>query len=175
MEEPYLQHVSKVAEGNSSVLDIGCGSSEPIARYFIERGYHLTGIDFTEEMLRISRARFPQMSWLHADMRQLDLQQQFDVVVAWDSFFHLSPNDQRDMFPRFRKHLRLGGALIFTSGTVEGASVGGDMFGDELFHASLSTSEYRSQLESNGIDVVLHRIEDPECGGHTIWIGKRVK
>ncbi len=175
LEEPYLRRVAAVAEGTGSVLDIGCGSSEPIARYFIERGYQLTGVDFAEAMLELSRSRFPQMSWIRADMRDLELDREFDVVVAWDSLFHLSPADQREMFPRFRKHLRPGGGLVFTSGTREEASVGGDLFGDQLFHGSLSTSEYADRLENAGIEVVLHRVEDPDCGGRTIWIGKRVR
>ena len=174
MEEPYLRRVSSLVGGGGSVLDIGCGSSEPIARFFIERGYDLVGYDFSEEMLRIARARFPRMEWVLGDMRDLDLGRTFDVVIAWDSFFHLSPADQRRMFPRFRDHLRLGGVLLFTSGTKEEAGVGGDLFGDELFHGSLSTAEYSEQLSGNGIEVVSHRVEDPDCGGHTIWIGRRV-
>ena len=27
------------------ILDLGCGGGEPVARYLIDRGYHLTGID----------------------------------------------------------------------------------------------------------------------------------
>ena len=175
IEEPYLRRISRLAGDEGSVLDIGCGSSEPIARFFIERGYYVTGYDFSEEMLAIARERFPSMEWILGDMRELDLKREFDIVIAWDSFFHLSPQDQRKMFPRFRDHLRPGGVLLFTSGTTEGASVGGHLFGDELFHGSLSTAEYKEQLAEHGIATVLHRVEDPDCGHHTIWIGRRVE
>ena len=175
MEAPYLREVSRLVGGEGSVLDVGCGSSEPIARHFIERGFRVTGYDFSDEMLAIARERFPEMEWILGDMRELALGRAFDVVIAWDSFFHLAPEDQRTMFPRFRDHVRPGGALLFTSGTEEGASVGGDLFGDELFHGSLSTAEYRDQLDAHGFEVVSHRIEDPDCGGHTVWIARRVE
>lgn len=172
MERPYLDRVAALSPPPGKVLDVGCGSGEPIARYFVERGYQVTGVDAVGEMLELSRTRFPAMTWLQTDMRQLDLGERFDVVIAWDSFFHLSPDDQRPMFERFRRHAAPGGVLMFTSGLTEGGSVGGDLFGDQLYHGSLDTAEYARLLERHGYDVVLHRIEDPACGGHTVWISR---
>ncbi len=97
----------------------------------------------------------------------------FDIIIAWDSFFHLSPDDQRAMFGTFRDHSAPGGVLLFTSGVTEGEEVGGNLFGDKLYHASLDTSEYAERLATHGYDVVLHRVEDPDCGGRTVWIAQR--
>jgi ubiquinone/menaquinone biosynthesis C-methylase UbiE len=155
------------------VLDVGCGSGEPIARHFVEMGYEVTGIDFVNEMLAMCRSRFPRMVWRSMDMRTLDLPDRFNIVVAWDSFFHLSPDDQRAMFPRFSRHTAAGGVLIFTSGTTEGEALGGDLCGDRLYHGSLNTDEYARLLDRNDYDVVLHRVRDPECGGHTVWVAQR--
>jgi hypothetical protein len=41
-----------------------------------------------------------------ADMRTLALGQQFDALLAWDSFFHLTRDAQRAMFARFAAHAR---------------------------------------------------------------------
>jgi SAM-dependent methyltransferase len=172
MELPYLEQAAALIPPPGAVLDLGCGSGEPIARFFVEQGYRVTGVDAAPEMLAIARARFPQMSWLAADMRRLDLAERFGVVVAWDSFFHLPPDDQRAMFETFRKHTAPGGALLFTSGLTEGEQVGGDLFGDPLCHASLDTGEYARLLRRHGYRVVLHRAQDPDCGGHTVWIAQ---
>jgi hypothetical protein len=107
------------------------------------------------------------------DMRHLELNERFNIVIAWDSFFHLSPDDQRAMFPRFSTHTAGGGVLVFTSGTIESEAVGGDLCGDLLYHGSLSTEEYAWLLDCHGYDVVEHRINDPDCGGHTVWIAQR--
>lgn len=169
MEVPYLERATRLRPPPGKVLDVGCGSGEPIARYFIDRGYQLTGIDFVEEMLAMGRSRFPQMTWRSMDMRALELSEQFDIVIAWDSFFHLSPDAQRDVLPRFAKHTVAGGVLIFTSGLTEGGRVGGNLFGDQLYSGSLNTEEYAQILDRQGYDVVLHRAQDPACGGHTVW------
>ncbi|HVJ21512.1 MAG TPA: class I SAM-dependent methyltransferase, partial [Polyangiaceae bacterium] len=87
MERPYLDRVSSLAPPPGKVLDLGCGSSEPIARYFVEKGYQLTGVDAVGEMLAMCRERFPAMTWRQSDMRGLKLGERFDIVIAWDSFF----------------------------------------------------------------------------------------
>ena len=172
MELPYLEMVTALAPPPGKVLDVGCGSGEPIARYFVQKGYRVTGIDAVNEMLEMCRARFPEMTWRQADMRHLDIPERFEIVIAWDSFFHLGPDDQRRMFETFRRHTAPGGVLIFTSGLTEGEAIGGDLFGDKLYHASLDTQEYARSLEQRGYRVVLHRIQDPDCGGHTVWIAQ---
>ena len=102
-------------------------------------------------------------------MRKLRLKDQFDGVVAWDSFFHLRMEDQRDMFAVFARHVRPGAALLFTSGPSEGEAIG-SWCGKPLYHASLSPAEYRELLSLNGFTVRAFQPEDPECGGHTIWL-----
>ena len=173
MARPYLERAASLAPPPASVLDVGGGGGEPIARWFVEKGYRVTGIDFVEEMLAMCRSRFPAMTWRRMDMRRLDLQEQFGIVIAWDSFFHLSPADQRAMFPRFAQHTAAGGVLMFTSGVTEGEGDSGELCGDRLYHGSLDTGEYAQLLERHGYDVVLHRVEDPACGGHTVWITRR--
>ncbi len=173
MELPYLERATRLRPPPGKVLDIGCGSGEPIARYFIDNGYHVTGIDFVEEMLAMCRSRFPQMTWRSMDMRELELSEEFDIVIAWDSFFHLSPAAQRDVLARFSRHTVTGGVLMFTSGLREGARIGGSLCGDRLYHASLNTEEYAQLLDRHGYDVTLHRAQDPKCGGHTVWIAQR--
>lgn len=173
MERPYLKAATTLVPAPSSVLDLGCGSGLPIARYFADRGYRVTGVDPVREMLDMCDARFPDMTWHQRDMRGLELGEEFGIVLAWDSFFHLDPGDQRSMFSTFRKHVAPGGVLVFTSGTIEGGCVGGDLFGDVLYHASLDSEEYAQLLLVNGFSVILHRIEDPDCGGHTVWFAQR--
>jgi hypothetical protein len=52
----------------------------------------------------LCQTRMPEQEWIVADMRSLTLGWQFDGVLAWDSFFHLTHDDQRGMFPIFAAH-----------------------------------------------------------------------
>jgi cyclopropane fatty-acyl-phospholipid synthase-like methyltransferase len=154
-----------------SVLDIGCGSGEPIARHFIEAGYKVTGVDSSPAMIGLCKARFPDETWAVADMRALSLHARFDGILAWDSFFHLTPDDQRGMFQIFRQHGAPQAALIFTSGPRAGVAMG-TYEGEPLYHASLDPEEYRTLLDEHGFEVVSYVPEDRRCGAHTIWLAQ---
>ncbi|HEX9213482.1 MAG TPA: class I SAM-dependent methyltransferase [Bradyrhizobium sp.] len=171
MERKWLDRFIAHLPAKPKVLDIGCGPGEPIARYLLEAGCAVTGIDAAPEMIEIAQGYFPGSTWLVSDMRSLNLNATFDGLLAWNSFFHLSAADQRQMFPIFRRHASAGAALMFTSGPSFGEAIG-TFEGEPLYHASLDATEYRQLLDSNGFDVVDHVVEDPECGRHTIWIGR---
>ena len=154
-----------------SILDLGCGSGEPIARHLIESGYRVTGIDSSPSLIAMCRERFPDHEWLVADMRQLDLGRRFDAVLAWHSFFHLHIDDQRAMFPRFAAHVAPGAVLMFSSGPMHGEAYG-EWQGERLYHASLAPEEYRSLLLANGFDVLSFRAGEPIADGPSVWIAQ---
>ena len=170
-EGAWLDRFLGLLPAGPRVLDIGCGSGQPIAAYLIDNGALVTGVDSSPAMLALCRARFPDGAWIAADMRALALGRRFDGILAWDSFFHLTPDAQRAMFPIFRGHAAARAALMFTSGPSLGEAIG-SFRGEPLYHGSLDPAEYRSLLAANGFSVVAHVVEDPACGRHTIWLAQ---
>jgi predicted TPR repeat methyltransferase len=168
-ERAWLDRFLTLVPPGGTVLDIGCGSGEPIARYLIGLGFEVTGVDASPSMIELCRERFPGSEWLLADMRTLELKRRFDGVLAWDSFFHLGMDAQREMFARFACHARRGAPLMFTSGSAEGESLG-CYRGETLYHASLNSSEYERLLTTAGFVVKANTVEDVQCGGHTVWL-----
>jgi SAM-dependent methyltransferase len=171
-ERPWLQRFAELLPPRGSILDIGCGSGEPIAGFFIRAGYRVHGVDSSPAMIAFCKERFPNETWDIADMRILSLGQTFDGLLAWDSFFHLCREDQRRMFPIFREHAASNAALMFTSGPSDGVAMG-TYGGEPLYHASLSPDAYRALLDEHGFDVVANVVEDAAAGGHTIWLAQR--
>jgi hypothetical protein len=110
-------------------------------------------------MIAFFRERQPFATVHLADMRTLDLHQKFSGILAWDSFFHLSRDDQKKMFPVFARHAAAGAALMFTSGPAAGEIVG-RLFGDELYHASLDPRDYHGMLAEAGFAVMHHVVSD---------------
>jgi cyclopropane fatty-acyl-phospholipid synthase-like methyltransferase len=161
----FLAHVTP----GGTVLDLGCGMGEPIARYLTAHGFGIVGVDASPAMIELCRARFPNSEWLVADMRHLRLNRRFDGILAWDSFFHLSRDDQRRMFPLFASHAGPGAPLMFTSGTEEGEAIG-SYRGERLYHASLDAEEYERLLTANRFEVRAYVADDHQCGDHTIWL-----
>lgn len=172
-EKAWLDAFAAMLPKAGSVLDIGCAMGEPIARHLIARGFAVTGIDSSPALIAMARQRFPQQTWVTADMRALSLGRRFDGLLAWDSFFHLKPDDQRAMFAVFRDHAASRAALMFTSGPARGEVIG-TFEGEPLYHASLDPEEYRSLLDTHGFAVVSHVADDPACNGHTVWLAQRV-
>ena len=168
-EKAWLDRFLGHVQPSGTVLDMGCGMAEPIARYLIEAGFHVVGIDSSPSLIAMCRARFPDREWIVADMRRLALDRRFDGILAWDSFFHLHADDQRAMFARFAAHARPGAPLMFTSGSSEGEAIG-SYCGEPLYHASLDPAAYEQLLAANGFSVRAYLANDPECGGHTVWL-----
>ncbi|MHA7969920.1 class I SAM-dependent DNA methyltransferase [Rhizobium sp. CAU 1783] len=171
-EKPWLDRFAGHLPQGARVLDLGCGSGEPMAADLVARGLSMTGIDSSESLITLCRARFPRETWHVGDMRRLALNQRFDAILAWHSFFHLNAADQRAMFPAFASHAAPGAMLMFTSGPGEGVSIG-CFEGEPLHHASLAQDEYRHLLRENGFEVVAHVVEDPACGGATVWLARK--
>ena len=171
-EKPWLDRFAANLSKDACVLDIGCGSCEPMAADLLARGLLVTGVDSSETLIGLCRARFPSGDWRVADMRSLALGRTFDALLAWHSFFHLTPDEQRAMFPVFAAHSIEGAMLMFTSGPQEGVAIG-TFEGEPLYHASLGPEEYRRLLRENGFAVVDHVTDDPDCGGATIWLARK--
>lgn len=92
-ELPMLRAIVRHAKGRD-VADIGCGTGQPLATWMARRGFRMTGIDGAKPMLAHYHRNVVGARIMHQDMRYLALNCRFDVLLAWDSFFHLSPHAQ---------------------------------------------------------------------------------
>lgn len=98
-------------------------------------------------------------------MREIQLDAHFHGLVAWDSLFHLSPEDQRRMLPPFRKH-SAPNAVHQWPCRWEAIR---KYRGEPLYHGSLDSAEYSELLDDNGFEVRAHVAKDIACEHHTIW------
>jgi 2-polyprenyl-3-methyl-5-hydroxy-6-metoxy-1,4-benzoquinol methylase len=161
----FIEKLPKAAR----VLDLGCGSGRPVARHLAESGASVTGIDSSPSMISLCQARLPDQEWIVADMRKLALGRRFDGILAWDSYFHLDPDDQRNMFAVFTEHALPGAMLMFNTGPNHGEAIG-SYRGDPLYHASLSADEYLALIARSGFEVIEHAVNDVRAGGRTVWL-----
>ena len=171
-DKPWHERfVASLSQG-AGVLDLGCGSGSPVGEFFAQHGLRITGVDSSSTLISICRQRLPDHEWMVGDMRKLTLPGKFDGILAWDSFFHLTPDDQRRMFTVFARHASPMAVLMFNSGPTHGEIVG-SYRGDPLYHASLSPDEYTQLLASIGFEVVAQVSEDWQTGGgRTVWLAR---
>jgi SAM-dependent methyltransferase len=92
------------------VLDLGCGTGTPTARRLAEAGLEVTGIDISEEMLRLARRNVPRATFLRLDMIDVDESLgAFDAIVGFFSVLMLSRAEIPPLLRRIRDLLVPGG------------------------------------------------------------------
>lgn len=96
------------------ILDLGCGAGH-LAAALAARGYDVTGIDISADMLRYARRNAPGVRFVCADARRFSLRGKFDLVVStFDSMNHmLSARDLEQAFRCVRRALAPGGIFVF--------------------------------------------------------------
>ena len=106
----------------SRVLDVPCGQGRH-ARLLESAGYQVTGVDYSEHLLRLARAaagnaKSPQ--YIRADMRELPARftGRFHAVLnLFSSFgFFLDPADDVRVISEFSRALLPGGVLVWHGG-----------------------------------------------------------
>lgn len=168
MEEKYLHRLLSQLQPNAKILDLGCGSGRPIAEHLVNQGFQVKGVDGSARMVELAQKYVPQIHPEVQDMRKLKLTEKFEAIIMWHSSFHLPAEDQRKLLGELTQYLNPSGYLLFTSGP-EAGEAWGENNGENLYHASLSQTEYREILATAGFEVLSLDVEDPTAGGATVW------
>ncbi|MBS0287551.1 MAG: class I SAM-dependent methyltransferase [Proteobacteria bacterium] len=170
-EQRFLDELIKLIPAKSTILDVGCGSGVPIASYFIEKDFEVTGIDGSQKLLDIAKEKCPKMKGVLGDVRSVILNEQFDAVVEWWCLFHIPKPDHEKMIQRFSQWLKPNGILEFTSGDAAYEATFSDMLNQELHYYSLEPSQYELYLKKHGFKLILKESDQPD---HLVWIAQKV-
>ena len=77
----------------ASVLDVGCGAGEKSV-YMAKKGFDVTGIDFSEEMIRLTKEQLPMAKFYIKDIKKpLGLENTFDGIFAFAVLLHISKDE----------------------------------------------------------------------------------
>jgi SAM-dependent methyltransferase len=110
-----IKKYSKNNKESKRILDIGCGTGIH-ANYLAEKGFNVTGIDFSKEMISIAnRGKSKNTRFFVYDATSFDLSGKFDIIL---SLFHvvsyqIENQNIKDLFVNVSKHLRKNGLFIF--------------------------------------------------------------
>ncbi|MBL7200277.1 MAG: class I SAM-dependent methyltransferase [Anaerolineae bacterium] len=118
---------STPAAEHRSLLDLCCGTGQ-LALAFLERDYHVVGIDLSEHMLLYARENAGsylatgQARFIHADASDFGLDERFGLVVStFDALNHLPSADAlRNCFRCVYPVLLPGGFYVFDLNTRAG-------------------------------------------------------
>ena len=185
--ERVLAYVDKILDGlpsGAKVLDLGCGTGNPIAKYIIQRGFQVTCVDQSQEMLRIAGNVIPEAELIHADMVEIEFRDKFAAAVAWDSIFHVERKYHAAIYHKLASSLEIDGRLLLSVGgsdAKDSASTDSDtegftseMFGQTFFYSGYAPEVARKLLEAEGFEIKLWEVDDPSSCGHIAVLARRV-
>ncbi len=150
-----------------SVLDAGCGHGDPVIGRLLEKGFQVTGSDFSPEMLRRAGEKFPQASFLQAATTTIAEQAAFDGICSFNSLLYLDPIDLLNSIYRLHQALKPGG-LLFLFAFDSGPDWRGEPFshrvGQWMWSWHYGMEEAARLLEEHGYFKVLgmHKVQVDE-------------
>lgn len=98
------------------LLDVGCGPGI-YAERFAQRGYHITGVDFSKRSIdyaqRSAFSRKLDISYVYQNYLEMDLNKSFDFcTMIYCDYGALSTKDRQVIMKKIHHHLKPGGKLL---------------------------------------------------------------
>jgi SAM-dependent methyltransferase len=122
-----------------SVLDAGCGTGR-VGRELARRGCDVVGVDIDENMLATARRKAPDVTWMLADLVDVNLNRTFEaIVMAGNVMIFLAPGSEARVVANLSRHLAPNGVLVA---------------GFQLMPGRLAIDEYDSAAEAADLELV---------------------
>jgi ubiquinone/menaquinone biosynthesis C-methylase UbiE len=164
------------ADGNGkTMLDLGCGTGYHLKQYR-ERGFELTGVDGSAEMLKEARKINPEIEFYQGDVAKIPLPDaSFDFVVCIEVLRYLP--DIQPCLKEIARVLKPGGSALVTAAPplqanlyplvnlITAATKVGDLTNlKQFFHSDGKLRSEFQKAEFDDIDV--HGV----YGGSMVWV-----
>lgn len=143
------------------ILDLCCGSGH-VTKELISRGYRVTGVDNSAELISLAKKELPGNDFRVQDVTALSLEMRYEGVLStFDSLNHiLSLDDLQRIFERVYAVLEPGGLFVF------------DMNLDEAY--SMDLREWTVDIREQSVGMVRGKYEPESRRAYTelIWFVK---
>ena len=103
------------ADKGSSVLDLGCGNGA-LTNILKNKGYCVKGLDASEELLSIAKAKYPTIDFMQGDAADFTLPKPVDVVFSNAVFHWINKDRQMNMLKCVYDALTKKGQFVFEFG-----------------------------------------------------------
>ena len=114
-ESDFIERALGVSPG-ARLLDIPCGHG----RHSLElsrRGFRVTGVDLSEDAIRIAREQRSDVEWVRADMRTVSYEAEFDGAFCFgNSFSYFDYDDALEFLKAVHKALKPGTRFVIDTG-----------------------------------------------------------
>jgi len=164
-------------------LDVGCGAGGRVINELEKQGFEVHGIDVSKRMIALAKENHPNFKCTYGDITQWTSDQSYDLIIAWDSIFHLSMANQKPAIDNMCSLLKQEGILIYTFGDAIGDKEDksfddgkggqyGQLENDVFGYGSIGIAQNLQRLMENHCKV-MHLELDQYPEKHVYIIGKK--
>jgi len=155
----FTTFTRKLSE-KGKVLDLGCGTGLPCARYLVEKGFDVLGVDLSEEMVKVASKNVPEATFVQLSMNEIKYRAEFDGVMSSFSMLLLPPDLFKETASRICSALVEGGYFYLSLN--EPASISDDpdsevfvnIMGQDMYSRAYTVEEIEGYFHPLGLSLV---------------------
>jgi SAM-dependent methyltransferase/diadenosine tetraphosphate (Ap4A) HIT family hydrolase len=163
--EPFIREIPY----HGTILDAGCGPGRD-ASVFIEKGFNVVGLDFSQEMVRLAKS-VHKLEVNLGDVRDLDFGNcTFDAVWANASLHHLDKDDLYLSISEFERVLKNDGVLFIAvkKGSMKNFDKEYPMC--PRFYKKYELDEIKSALKSSNLTIYKTEVAKRNNNRDSSWL-----
>ncbi len=158
--KPLLLKFLKYTPKNAKVLDLGCGTGISIAKFLYGKGCKVTGIDFSDGMLRLARKNVPKAKFIKMDITKMKFKKNsFDAAVSFYAIIHIPRNYHKDIYKNLHRILKSDGIFLANaSGTCTWEETAKDYLGVPMYWSFYSPKITSKMIKSAGFEILWSKV-----------------
>ena len=112
-EVDFIEDIFANTHKPEKILELGCGTGS-YTKILLERGYEVTAVDISEDMLKIAREKCA-CKFINGDIRSVSINDKFDACIAMFAVMgYVTKNsDIIKALNNIRRHLKPNGVFVF--------------------------------------------------------------
>lgn len=171
----YLQKFLQLLSPQSYILDLGCGSGDPIDKELIKQDHLVIGLDISPVQIGLAKKNCPTGSFYIRDIQTLQ-ENEFtvDAVVSFYAFFHIPREKHLKLLQTVNSFLPIGGLVLLTMGDTDFEGY------HKLYGVHMWSSQYNPQKNAQivvdaGFEIISNTIDSSGKEKHQILLCRKNK
>lgn len=155
-DAPYIDKFLDLLPSKAKILDIGSGPGQ-FSKYVNKKGFNVSGVDYSDEMVGIANEKVPSVSFQKMDMRKLKFKPEtFDALLVSYSLIHIPSKQIPTTLKGFNKVLKPKGyiEIIAQKGKANQIIDAPFMPTEKMFFNFFTRDRISKFLEKAGFEIV---------------------
>lgn len=148
-----IKQAINFTKNKKKALDVGCGVGGRIINELLSSNFEVKGIDVSSSMLDLAKKSHAEVSFENVDICTWESDEKFDLIVAWDSLFHLPLSEHKNVIKKLSNLLEEDGILIYTFGDDIGEHIS-SWHDDTFYYSSIGINENIKTLIDNSLKIM---------------------